>query len=65
MFRSMTDRVSHDILKSRAGGFFNGAKKRPPAPPTPPPIVRINSPGQRFTATHGVALKAGHQRQFV
>jgi hypothetical protein len=28
-------------------------------------IDRINSPGQRFTATHGITLKQGKTKEFV
>ena len=28
-------------------------------------VMRINAPGQRFTATHGITLKQGESKLFV
>lgn len=28
-------------------------------------VTRINSPGQRFTATHGISAKAGEKKMFL
>ena len=30
-----------------------------------PSVTRINSPGQRFTATHGIGAKAGEKKLFL